>query len=210
MSPLSLEAERLRREIQVVAGETDRQRWEDASSYEQFWSDRSAAAAKLCNSGQWVCDIGCGMRGLGAMLPTGCTYLPADLRCWEPAVERCDLNAGLLPERHLSRCDVVTLLGVIEYIYDLPCLFAALARRAETVLVSYNCVELAEVDRVGYGWANALTSEAVLNLLRQAGFLPDTVQRFGAMEILVRASNPGFSRLRRLRRRVARLLHARP
>lgn len=200
----------LRRRAQVAAGETDRERWEDVASYEQFWSDRSVAAARLCGSGQWVCDIGCGMRSLGALLPPGCTYLPADLRCWEPAVERCDLNAGLLPERHLARCDVVTLLGVIEYIYDVPRLLATLARRAETVVVSYNSAELAEVDRAGYGWVNALTSEAILELLRQAGFLPDTVQRFGSMEILVRACNPGFGPLRRLRRRVARRLYARP
>jgi len=210
MTPLSPEAERLRRQTQVAAGKTDRQRWEDAASYEQFWSDRSAAAAKLCRPGQWVCDIGCGMRGLGALLPLGCTYLPADLRCWEPVVERCDLNAGLLPERHLARCEVVTLLGVIEYIYDLPRLLAALARRAETVVLSYNSAELSEVDRAGYGWVNALTSEAILELLRQAGFLPDTVQRFGSMEILVRGSNASFGPLRRLRRRVARLLYTRP
>ncbi|WP_428487096.1 methyltransferase domain-containing protein [Rhodopila sp.] len=210
MSRLSPAAEKLRRQAQVAAGATDRERWEDATSYERFWSDRSAAAAKLCRSGQWVCDIGCGMQGLKAMLPAGCTYLPADLRRWEPVVETCDLNAGRLPERHLVRCDVVILLGVIEYIYDLPRLLAALARRAETVVVSYNCAELAEVDRPGFGWVNALTTEALLELLRQAGLQPNALERFGAMEILVRARNPGFGPLQRLRRRAARLSPARP
>lgn len=210
MNQLSAEAEKLRRHARVAAGTTDRERWEDAASYERFWSDRSAAAAKLCRPGQWVCDIGCGMQALSQMLSPGCAYLPADLRAWTPAVEVCDLNAGLLPERHLARCDVATLLGVIEYVFDPPGLFTALARRAETVVVSYNCAELAEVDRAGFGWVNALTREALVDGLRQAGFHPDTVERFGAMEILVRATNPRFGSLRRLRRRAARLLHARP
>ena len=202
--------ETARRKARVVAGETDRERWEDASSYEQFWSDRSVAAAGLCAAGQWVCDIGCGQQRLAALLPAGCTYLPADLRRWTPAVETCDLNAGRLPERHLARCDVVTLLGVIEYVYDLPRLFAALARHAETVVVSYNCIELADVDRAGFGWVNALTSEALATIVSQSGFQPDTVTRFGTMEVLIRASNPAFGRLRRLRRRVARVLHSQP
>ena len=207
MSPISSTAENRRREARVRAAETDRERWEDAASYEQFWSDRAVAAASLCRPGQWVCDIGCGMQGLRAALPAGCTYLPADLRLWDPAVEACDLNADLLPERQLARCDVVTLLGVIEYIYDLPRLFAALTRRVETVVVSYNCAELADVDRIGFGWVNALTKEALLELLQQAGFRPDTVERFGAMEILVRAHNAHFGVSRQLRRRAARLLY---
>ncbi len=210
MTPLSAEAEKLRRHARVAAGVTDRERWEDAASYERFWSDRSAAAARLCRPGQWVCDIGCGMQALGGMLPAGCTYLPADLRAWTPAVEVCDLNAGLLPERCLARCDVATLLGVVEYVFDPSRLFAALARRAETVVVSYNCAELAEVDRAGFGWVNALTREALVDGFRQAGFQPDRVERFGATEVLVRAINPRFGPLRRLRRRAARMLHARP
>ena len=119
---------------------------------EQFWSDRSAAAAKLCRSGQWVCDIGCGIQRLAAALPPGCVYLPADLHRLDPAVDSCDLNAGLLPGRHLARCDVVTLLGVIEYIFDPLRLLSALAQRAEIVVLSYNSVELADVDRAGFGW----------------------------------------------------------
>ena len=210
MSIPSLDAETLRRHACVAAGVTDRERWEDATSYERFWSDRSAAAATLCQPGQWVCDIGCGMQGLRALLPLGCTYLPSDLRRWSAAVEVCDLNIGLLPQRHLVRCDVVTLLGVIEYIFDPLRLLIALRQRAETVVLSYNCVELADVERAGFGWVNALTSEAVVDLVRQAGFRPDTVKRFGRMEILVRASNPGFGTPRRARRHLARIMYARP
>jgi hypothetical protein len=210
VSSTSPDAETLRRRWCVAAGVTDRERWENAASYERFWSDRSAAAAKLCRPGQWVCDIGCGMQRLRALLPPSCMYLPADLRPWNNAVEVCDLNAGLLPERHLARCNVVTLLGVIEYIFDPARLLIGLGRRAETVVLSYNCTELADVDRAGFGWVNALTSEAVVDLLRQAGFRPDMVERFGSMEILVRASNTSFGKLRRARRHLARVIYARP
>jgi hypothetical protein len=210
MTKVSPEVEKARRKACVTAGLTDRERWEDVASYEQFWSDRSAAAAKLCRPGQWVCDIGCGMQRLAAGLPPGCVYLPADLRRWNPTVEGCDLNAGLLPERHLARCDVVTLLGVIEYIFDPALLLSALARRAEIVVLSYNCVELADVDRAGFGWVGALTSQTLAELLRQTGFRLESVERFGTTEILVQASNPGFGPWRRVRRRAARILYGRP
>ena len=191
------EAEKARRKACLIVGQTDRERWENVESYEQFWSDRSAAAAKLCRSGQWVCDIGCGMQRLAAALPPGCVYLPADLHRLDPAVDSCDLNAGLLPVRHLARCDVVTLLGVIEYIFDPLRLLSALAQRAEIVVLSYNSVELADVDRAGFGWVGALTSQTVVELVRQAGLRLECVERFNAAEILVRASNPGFGPLRR-------------
>ena len=57
----------------------------------------------------------------------------------------------------------------------------------------------------------ALTSQTVVELVRQAGLRLECVERFNAAEILVRASNPGFGTApRRLRRRAARMLHGRP
>ena len=210
MNPLSPGEEAARRRARVAAGETDWDRWLNADSYEQFWSDRSVAAGALCYPGEWICDIGCGRQGLRATLPLSCVYLPADLHRWDSAVEFCDLNAGRLPNRHLARCDVVTLLGVIEYINDLPHLFRALARRSESIVTSYNCSDLAEVDREGFGWVNGFTTTEVLQLMGAAGFRPARVKRFGEMEILVRAHNSRFGAMRRLRRRAARLLDQRP
>lgn len=210
MSASGCETEKKRRKARVAAGETDRARWESATSYEVFWAHRAAAAARLFRAGEWICDIGCGEQRLRAMLPAGCVYLPADLRQWDAAVEPCDLNAGILPKRHLARCDVAALLGVIEYIYDLPRLFDSLGRWAETMVISYNCSDLADLDRTGFGWVNTLTEQALLACLKQAGFNPDTVQRFGATEILVRAGNSDFNTIRRARRRVARRLYKRP
>ncbi|MCG7360614.1 class I SAM-dependent methyltransferase [Roseomonas sp. ACRSG] len=200
------ESEIARRKAVVAAGGTDRERWCDPASYEAFWSDRSVAAGQMLPPGLRVCDIGCGMQGLRAHLPAGSIYLPADLRAWTPEVLPCDLNAGLLPERYLAICDVVCLLGVIEYLYDLPAFFTALRRRTETVLVSYNCVDFAAVDRAGYGWVNALGSEQLLALLRDHGFEIAEVRRVGRMEILVRATQPRFGWLRRLRRDLRRRL----
>jgi hypothetical protein len=194
----------MRRKAVVAAGGTDRQRWSDPTSYEAFWSDRSVAAGQMLPSGRHICDIGCGMQGLREHLPAGSTYLPADLRAWTPEVMVCDLNAGHLPERYLAQCHVVCLLGVIEYVYDLPRLFEALRQRVETILVSYNCVDLAEVDRAGYGWVNSLSSEQVPALLQDHGFRPVEVRRVGRMEILVKATQSDFGWRPRLRRAVLR------
>src|ERR1700738_1741527 len=96
--------------------ETDFRRWADPGNYAPGWEPRSAEAARLCRSRSWVCDIGCGLQLVRHHLREDCVYLPADLQLWTQDTLRCDLNAGVLPTRYLQLCDVVLLLGVIEYI----------------------------------------------------------------------------------------------
>jgi hypothetical protein len=132
-------------------------------------------------------------------------FYPPTRAAWTPRVCVCDLNAPLLPERYLCLSNIVYLLGVIEYIQDLPRLFTALASRAETIVVSYNCTNLGEADRSSYGWVNALASQDVLALLGDTGFHTVAIERVGTMEIVVKAENLRFGLYRRLRRRAARL-----
>jgi hypothetical protein len=202
------EAEEVARRRYIVAAKTtDRARWSDPASYEPFWSDRAATAGRLCDNASWVCDIGCGpIQSLQRFLPAATVYLPADLCAWTPRVCICDLNAPILPERYLRLSNIVYLLGVIEYIQDLLRLFTALASRTETIVVSYNCTNLGEADRSGYGWVNALASEDVLALLGDTGFHPVAIERVGTMEIVVKAENVNFGLSWRLRRRAARLV----
>jgi hypothetical protein len=188
----------------VAARQTDHERWRDAASYEPDWAGRGVEAARLLRGAGWVCDIGCGMQTLRQALPADVIYLPCDLRQWTPRVEPCDLNAGVLPVRSLARCDVVCLLGVLEYIYHPARLLAALARYAEGIVVSYNVPELADHDRAGFGWVNALSGEALTGLLRDAGYATHETVVFQDRELLVRAALPGLPLHARLRRAVAR------
>ena len=78
------------------------------------------------------------------------------------------------------------------------------------IMLSSNPVDFTDVGRPGFGWMNALMSQPVVDLVRQTGFRPDSVGRHGTTEILVPAFDPSFTRLRRLRRHVARIVDARP
>lgn len=163
----------------------------------------------MCEDFAWVCDIGCGpLQSLRHFLPAKVIYLPADLRMWEPRVLACDLNARWLPEPWLRLCDVVCMLGVIEYVNDLESLFSALVERVEALVISYNCADFAVVDRSGFGWVNALTSGTLHDLLEQAGFQVIASRRVGDMELLVKARNSRYGAWRKVRRRAARFLHA--
>jgi hypothetical protein len=63
--------------------------------------------------------------------------------------------------------------------------FAARSWQAETIIVSYGGTELSNLDRAGSGRVNDLTREAFEGVLRQSGFPPNTVSRFGGTEVLM-------------------------
>ena len=186
------QAEAERRVRAVQDGRTDIERWSDPGSYEPSWSARGAVVAAMCEPGQAVCDIGCGQQTLRGHLPPGTLYLPADLRAWTDEVELCELNAGVLPERSLARCDIAVMLGVLEYIRDPAALLAALASRVGTVVVSYNCADFAQVDRAALGWVNALTEAELLAMLDAAAFDVVRASRFNQNELIVLARSRAF------------------
>ena len=127
------------------------------------------------------------MQGLSRFLPLKARYLPSDLKQWTTDVEVCDLNAGILPDRYLALCDVVTLLGVVERIDDLDWLFAALARRAERLIVTYHCADTAPTRLAG--WINAYTMAELSAKLTTAGYRIEYSEMFGDQTIFVARSS---------------------
>ena len=77
-----------------------------------------------------------------------------------------------LPKIELQNSDIVTLLGVIEYLYQPKELFAQIAEAKKSIIVSY-CVTDLQPDteiRRSLGWVNDFSKETFLSMLETAGF----------------------------------------
>lgn len=147
---------------------TDVARWRNPQNFKANWSNRAQIVANLIPSGTTVLDLGCGMMDLEACLPADCTYLPADLAPRDGRTLYCDLNSGEIPR---VAADIVTMLGVIEYIHDPRQLFALLSDRWSSLILTYNPADRdAGRDRRKHGWFCNLTSAQMVEAAATAGF----------------------------------------
>jgi hypothetical protein len=147
---------------------TDLARWADAENLATQWDARAQMAARMIPAGQSVLDVGAGAMALKALLAEGCRYTPADV------VSRCegclvaDLNKGEFPA---GEYDWVTLLGVLEYVFDVAAALRRAAAGAPNLIVTYCCYVGGDpLPRRGLGWVNDLDREAFEALLRTAGW----------------------------------------
>ena len=104
---------------------------------------------------------------LGDYLPSGCVYLPADLVQWTPEVRFVDVDASIFPDEPF---DVVTMLGVIEYLEAPQNVFRHCRGRANSVVLSY-CHPKSEDDtiRQQVGWVNAFSPADLSSLFELSG-----------------------------------------
>jgi hypothetical protein len=167
--PPQAHPEATRRKAVIAAGGTDRQRWEDPAQLEAAWDGRAARAAAYIPRGAQVLDLGCGAMALERMLPTGCRYQPCDLTARDARALVCDFNVGDFPVG--QACDIVTVLGLLEYLYDAPAFLAKVRALNRPVVMSY-CIAggRGPADRRALGWVNDFTREQLINLLVGAGF----------------------------------------
>ncbi len=160
---------RVTTEALIAAQQTDVDRWSDPENLKKTWAHRAQAAARLVPPRARILDIGCGGMDIERFLDPSVTYLPADIVKRDDRTITCDLNAGEMPD---VLVDVISLLGVLEYIHDVPALLAALRRTGATVITSYNPLDLdkRDRDRRAQGWFNDFTSAELCGLAVEAGF----------------------------------------
>jgi len=99
-----------------------------------------------------------------------CEYRGFDIVPQTPDVVRLDLHKDRLP----VPTDVVVLLGVSEYLDDLPAIVARLATEAEWFLVSHVIEESSSYTQEQLrklGWRNHLSTEEFTRLLEDNGFV---------------------------------------
>lgn len=179
-----------RRKDVIAAGETDRQRWEDPRQLEAAWNERARLAAAFIPRGATVLDLGCGAMALERHLPHGCRYLPCDLAPRDDRTLVCDFNAGEFPSD--AACDVVTVLGVLEYLFDPPAFLARLRALGRPVVMSYWVADgRGPADRRANGWVNDLTQAQLMQMLDAAGFGRVTSREINPGQLLMRAEPAG-------------------
>ena len=142
--------------------------WSKKASYDQNWSERGRQAVILAGDFSSACDIGCGpMMSLRHHLASGTQYLPCDAHGWTDEVVHCDLSNLDLPKDSITRSDVVFVLGVLEYLPDVPAVLRALAKFNRPVVFSYCSTDLsARRDR---WWLNSYSSSEIVELAAAAG-----------------------------------------
>jgi hypothetical protein len=119
-----------------------------------------------------VLDVGAGAMALERFLKPGCTYQPADLVERRPGCIVVDLNRGEFPD---GAYDVVTMLGVLEYVHDVDAALARALAAAPRLVVTY-CSAIAGAElraRRCAGWVNDLEQSQFEQALARAGWRID-------------------------------------
>jgi hypothetical protein len=156
---------------QVAAQQTDRNRWSDPASLEAAWDGRAELAAQFISAGTKVLDLGCGKMALQRYLPFGCAYQGCDLVARDAQTVVCDFNAGQFPTAQAAGADLITMLGVLEYVTDVEAFFTHLASSKRDVVLSYCATDLTgSVDRPSLGWLTHFSFLDLAELFARHGF----------------------------------------
>jgi hypothetical protein len=185
----------IKRRLQVIKRrETDLVRWAQPDSLRTSWDKRAPFAAALCADSRCVCDIGCGNQALRRLLPAHIKYLPADLAIRTDDTAFCDLNNKVLPDAYLREADTVTMLGVIEYVYDVAWVIERLHPFLGTLVLSYNPSDMIDINRREQGWVNDLRMDELARMIVVAGYALRDVNLVDPGQVIIRATGNGLQR----------------
>ena len=166
---------------------TDISRWSDTEALEQAWDARAEFAAQFIPAGAKVLDLGCGRMSLQRFLPNGCSYQPCDLVKRNPGTIVCDFNAGEFPTQAAADADIITMLGVLEYIVDVDSFFTHLRFCKRDVVLSYCATDLSpDRDRAALGWINHFSFYDLAVLFDRFGFRIECTAPIDPMQVLMR------------------------
>ncbi len=167
------------REIATILQKTDYRRWSDHSNFEASWKPRTSRAAELVPSRSRVIEFGAGNRNLEQALDPSCTYTPSDIVDRGPGTLVCNLNERPLPDLGADVYDVAAILGVLEYLRDVPSVLDWLAKQVPMCVVSYVCVECNHrslrgaretLTRLRAGWMNNYREDELRSLFEERGY----------------------------------------
>jgi hypothetical protein len=167
----------------ALARQTDRERWANPDALEPAWDARARIAASLIPANSRVLDLGCGRMALRQYLRPGCSYRGCDLVARDAETVVCDFNGGDFPQQAAAEADIVSMLGVLEYIVDVEAFFTQLKRTPCTVLMSYCVTDLsAGSDRAGLGWINHFSLK---DLIKRFGYKFEQARQIDKLQVLL-------------------------
>ena len=163
---------------------TDLDRWNGkASPHDEA---RAAFAAQFIPAGAVVLDIGCGAMALERALPPGCHYQPCDRTARDHRTILSDLAAGEVADAAAAEADIVTLLGVVEYLPDVAGAMARLAAHGAALVFSYRPLQGAGgAGRHDPGRINHHSLDALAAMAAGAGYALSTAERITEREYLL-------------------------
>lgn len=172
MNTTNNQIQEVQRRTQTIAeSRTDIERWANPKQLEPAWNARAQFTAGAIPAGSRVIDLGCGAMALEGFLPAGCSYQPVDVVARDERTIVCDFNRGDFPQAAIAAADQITMLGVAEYIFNLPGLLMRLARCGKPMLLSYCPSDNGlATPRGNLGWVNHHTLKEFTELLRDCGF----------------------------------------
>lgn len=195
--PVNAATEPQRRRATIEAHATDVERWANPGQLEEAWNQRARIAADGVVAGATVLDLGCGRMALERYLPADCRYQPCDVVRRDERTVVCDFNKGEMPDEAAEAADMVTALGVLEYIFEPGAFLKRVHGWKKTVLMSY-CATEAIGDRErrrSLGWVNDLSRTELEGLFAEAGFAVERADRIDAVQWLYRLRPEAEKRL---------------
>lgn len=175
-----------RRKAVIAEQQTDIECWSDPTQLEPAWDARAEVASRFIPMGADVVDLGCGAMALERFLPAGCSYQPVDVVRRDARTIVCDLNRRELPEDALAKADVVTMLGVLEYLYDLPAFLTRLAAIGKPAIVSYCATDFtSQLDRAALGWVNHYDLTGLVQQILAAGFSVQRIEKIDRLQVML-------------------------
>jgi hypothetical protein len=182
------------RVITALRQKTDYNRWADARNIFASWESRSQRAAALVPAESRVIEFGAGNRVFERHLDPSCTYSPSDIVDRGPGTIVCDLNSTPLPDLGVDTYDVAVLLGVLEYVRDLPTVLDWLTELVPTLVLSYACARgsrysptrmAGSVGRLKAGWLNSYREDELCSMFSERGFAQPHVESWHGQRLFV-------------------------
>lgn len=186
------------RVINSYLKKTDRKRWEDPRSFYAAWEPRTELVAGLVPYNSRVIEFGAAKRLLEKYLDPSCTYVPSDIVDRGPGTIVCDLNQRPLPDLGADVYDVAVIIGVLEYIRDVPAVLDWLTKYVSLCVLTYACTKatgnspraiLERGMRLRHGWINNYTEEKLRSLFHERGFALVQDENWEDQRIFVISSN---------------------
>lgn len=149
-------------------------RWSDIGSFSEDWDRRACAVSAFIPKGMRILDVGCGRMSLEAFCP-GSHYFPADLVARDERTIVIDINRDGLPECQLNGVDLVTMLGVVEYVSDFSKILEDIAASRSALLFTYCAVDFFPKKSAALrydrdGWFNSFSISDLCRMTADAGF----------------------------------------
>jgi Methyltransferase domain len=190
------------RVIAALRQKTDYRRWAEPRNIYASWETRTRRAAALVPNHSRVIEFGAGKRILERYLDPSCTYVPSDIVDRGPGTIVLDLNRRPLPDLGASTYDAAVLMGVLEYLRDVPSVIDWLAKHVPVCVVSYACARsngyslrgmCGTVGRLNHGWMNNYCEEELRSLFRERGFESLREDRWENQRLFVFSQRPSLT-----------------